>query len=204
MRKARQSKSSLKGFTLIELLVVIIIIGILAGVLLLVFPGRSDKATATKIVNDLRVLKSASAQFYSSTGDWPSSIENLTPYISNNINLEGTEETSYDVAIDNERKFAGVKADLSSSSDGVRNILSSMAASNGLFANVDMEQTYDKGSIVFSPVRAPGKTGSVTQEPQNLFAGTFADLGQYKIILTVRDNLAKSLFPAELPVEIFE
>lgn len=48
-----------KGFTLIELLIVMIIIGVLAGMMTLSTGGSTDKAKATKLVNDMRVLKSA-------------------------------------------------------------------------------------------------------------------------------------------------
>lgn len=52
------------GFTLIELLIVIIIIGILAGSMMLVAGSGTDKAEATKIVSDLQTLKSAALMYY--------------------------------------------------------------------------------------------------------------------------------------------
>ena len=61
-----------KGFTLVELLIVIIIIGILAGMLLLAVGSATDKAEATKIVNALRNYKSAALMYYTDHGAWPS------------------------------------------------------------------------------------------------------------------------------------
>lgn len=57
MKKLIKAKRS--GFTLVELLIVIMIIAILAGMMMLASGSATDTANATKVINDLRGLKSA-------------------------------------------------------------------------------------------------------------------------------------------------
>lgn len=60
-----------KGFTLVELLVVIIVISILAGIYMLSTSKTAAKANATRIISDIRSLKSATLIYYADNGEWP-------------------------------------------------------------------------------------------------------------------------------------
>ncbi len=70
-----------KAFTLVELLIALIIIGILAGALLLTMANAQAKAEATKIVSNMKVIKSAAFLYYSDQGKW-------YPEISGNLNKQ--------------------------------------------------------------------------------------------------------------------
>jgi len=75
--KARKAR---KGFTLVELLIVIIIIGILAGAMMLVAGTSRDAAEASKIISDLRNIKTAALMYIteSPAGFSPTEWTNLT------------------------------------------------------------------------------------------------------------------------------
>jgi len=67
-----------RGFTLVELLIVIIIIGILAGMMMLAAGSATDKAEATKVVSNLKQLKSAALLRYSEAGSWNAVLNTYT------------------------------------------------------------------------------------------------------------------------------
>lgn len=103
-----------KAFTLVEILIAIIIIGILAGSLLLTMENVRAKSEASKIVSDLRNLKSAAILYCLDKGEIPDTISNqgwsllsvtvLQPYIDmdlssyklSGINSEGLTTSSFD------------------------------------------------------------------------------------------------------------
>ena len=59
------------AFSLVELLIVALIIALLAAMLLLMTGSSTDRAEATKIIGDLRGLKSAGTMFFFDNNRWP-------------------------------------------------------------------------------------------------------------------------------------
>ena len=80
-----------RGFTLVELLIVMIIIGILAGGMMMVMGSSTDKAGATRALSDLRTMASATLQYYADKGNNAAAptLQDLGKY--NNKTLAGTE-----------------------------------------------------------------------------------------------------------------
>ena len=74
-----------KGFTLVELLIVVVIIGILAGMMMLSTGSATAKAEATKIVSDMRNMKAAAIMFYADGGGWPTKLGDLSAYLDGKI-----------------------------------------------------------------------------------------------------------------------
>ncbi len=70
MKVQRDSRKQ-KGFTLVELLIVIVIIGILAGSMMMLMGSSTDKAEATKVISDLRTMKGAMLQYYADNSEYP-------------------------------------------------------------------------------------------------------------------------------------
>jgi prepilin-type N-terminal cleavage/methylation domain-containing protein len=105
MRGARARRAGRFGFTLVELLIVIIIIGILAGAMLLLSGSGQDRAEATRIISDLRTLVGAAQTFFTDHPDQArtlgvasTDIELLQPYVDKalrSFNISSMTEPGY-------------------------------------------------------------------------------------------------------------
>jgi general secretion pathway protein G len=141
IKKMRKSR----GFTLVELLIVIIIIGILAGGMLLVAGGGTDKANATKIVSDLRTLKSAALMYYADTNSWPTkgpANSALGTYIDRAIS------TDYQIETNTSGDWVGYKEGLiAGGNTGVSKKLEAMAEESGLYDANAKEYTAGEASV---------------------------------------------------------
>lgn len=58
------------AFTLVEMLVTMLIMSVLAGIVMIVSISAADKATATKIVNDFKVIQKASVMCHVEKKIW--------------------------------------------------------------------------------------------------------------------------------------
>jgi prepilin-type N-terminal cleavage/methylation domain-containing protein len=60
-----------RGFTLVELLIVTVIIGVLMGMMMMTMGAATDSATAIRLINDLRLVKSACLEYFLDNEDLP-------------------------------------------------------------------------------------------------------------------------------------
>jgi general secretion pathway protein G len=145
MKKMLKKKS--KGFTLVELLIVVIIIGILAGMMMLSTGGATAKAEATKIVSDMRNLKAAAIMVYADGGEWPTTLASLDNYmdqkISDNSNF-ALDAINY-----------SIQYKVASLDEPIRTALGKMAASGlPLYITAGSDDVYDGDtSGVFMPFK---------------------------------------------------
>ncbi len=147
MKKLLKSRKA-KGFTLVELLIVLIIIGILAGALLLVAGAGTDKANATKIVSNLRSAKAAALMAYAdANGSWsPVSTDAMRAYLDS-----GTDRTNLSVTTTNNSADIWVlySADIPS---GVEAKLKALQESGVPIWKNTTPTSYDGGDLVYMKV----------------------------------------------------
>lgn len=146
-----------KGFTLVELLIVIIIIGILAGMMMLSTGSATDRAEATKIVADLRIIKSASLLYYiDNNNTWTTEIKSLDKYLDQDM----SKRTDYQLGGTgtNEAPIFVSYTKPSSMDAGVKTKLHDMAANAGLYNEKECTSTYTANDTVYMIVKRSDKT----------------------------------------------
>jgi prepilin-type N-terminal cleavage/methylation domain-containing protein len=81
VRIARESEKH-GGFTLVEVLITIVIIGVLAGAMLLAKQGDESVAESMAIISDLRIMKAGAIMFVIESGDFvPQAEENYAEHL---------------------------------------------------------------------------------------------------------------------------
>ena len=149
-----------RAFTLVELLIVLVVIGILAGSLMLVMGSGADRSKATRVISDMAVLKRAAMVRYSDSGSMPSDPEELKPYVAK-YNLTGPDGISYGISTG--ENGSAIAANLENAPAGVRDQLARSASRTALYAGPDFTEYYSGGNLAYTPFSRTGAYASGSQ-----------------------------------------
>ncbi len=136
MNKILKKYRKAKGFTLVELLIVIIIIGILAGMMMLSTGAATDKAEATKIVSDMRNVKAAAIMCYADYNTWPVDPANkasVDKYLDSPLLATNDKFT-----IEGDQTACRVQYNGTSTASGIKDKLKAMQSTAGLSVSGDL------------------------------------------------------------------
>ncbi len=119
------------GFTLIETMIVMIIIGILAGMLLLASFSATTKAEATKLVSNMENLRVGCVMYYCDQEIWPEDLSQLAGTMDIQYSSEKWASMGYALT-DSSSDLCCVLCDVTKISEGLRNSLGRMAEQSGI------------------------------------------------------------------------
>jgi general secretion pathway protein G len=89
-----------KGFTLIELLIVIIILGVLAGVVVLAVSGINDRGEKSACKSDMKAVEVAAEAYYAKVGKYPTDAEGMAKLKTDGYLHDVPKSDKYQVAYD--------------------------------------------------------------------------------------------------------
>ena len=153
MKHTDAARGRSRGFTLVEMLIVIIIIGILAGMMMLSTGAATDKAEATRIVSDMRSMKTACVMYYADSGEWP---EAINTSFDKYLDVPVSDNDDYSLTTSENVLWLSYKGGKLAEGNGVSERLAAMAKETGLYASASAEPDgpdYSGGAEVFMIVK---------------------------------------------------
>ncbi|NLX85378.1 MAG: prepilin-type N-terminal cleavage/methylation domain-containing protein [Synergistaceae bacterium] len=152
--KTRNSPKK-RAFTLVELLIVVVIIGILAGMVMLSAESAINSAKAARIISDIRTMKSAALLYKADNGSWPiwfydegsDSYKTIPPGSPGPASYSDlvTKGDGYWVGamkVSNDHSIAFSVADVRDVSKGVKRSLENQAEKSGLYGGIFVGPSY--------------------------------------------------------------